>query len=202
MRKTSLIFLKGVLVIRTLMSTSFAQSLQSTVEFSGQPSIVKFISSFGEIDKTGYSNAVRLNELNAKAVRHFTREYKNVPDPRWSKSDIGFVAYFINEDIKNWVFYTANGYNLGKVSHYEEEKLDRYIRHRVKSTYYDFTIRHVSEVKWDDKLVYLISIEDRRSTDTIFFKMIRVVDEGEMEIVKEYSQKVNHEDSFSDTAER
>jgi len=57
-------------------------------------------------------------------------------------------------------------------------------------------------VKWDDKLVYLISIEDRRSTDTIFFKMIRVVDEGEMEIVKEYSQKVNHEDSFSDAAER
>ena len=202
MRKTTAIFFTGALLLQTTIGIVYAQQLKNSIELTGKPSMLKFISSFGEIDKTGYAATVRLNELNAKAVRHFTKYYKNVPDPKWFKSDNGFVAYYTSDDIKTWVFYAANGYNLGKVSHYAEGKLDPYLRHRVKSMYYDFAIKQISEVNWDDKLVYVISIEDRHSTERVFYKTIRIVDDGEMELIKDYSEKINHDDSIGHTAQK
>jgi uncharacterized protein YkuJ len=181
-------------LILTITSTSYSQNSNSIAKHNLQSSPEKHSSSFGEISVINDSGSVRRNEHNKKAIRNFIRDYKNVTDAKWFKSADGFdFAYFTSEDIRNWVYYTKKGNYLGMIRHYKEDKLPLEVRHRVKSTYYDFNISHVTEVTWDNKLAYVINMEDTRSKDKIFYKIIKVVG-GEMEVMKEFSKKMNQED--------
>ena len=66
--------------------------------------------------------------------------------------------------------------------HYNEEKLPAEIRHRVKSNYYDFSIYHVSEIRYNGKTAWYVTIEDKTC-----WKKIKVLD-SEMEVVEVYSK--------------
>jgi len=194
MKKTFAHLFAGASWVLTIVGYSHAQGLNSLAK-QDQPLTETYIFSTIGVHPIADASNERRNELNAKAVRNFTREYENVQDVKWTKSANGFnVAYFTNDGVKTWVFYTKKGNYLGRGCFYAEDKLPPHIRHRVKNTYYDASICYVTEVFWNDKLVFVISTKDEHSKDKISYKIISVVDGGEMEVMKEFSEKLNDKD--------
>jgi hypothetical protein len=75
---------------------------------------------------------------------------------------------------------------------YYEEKLPRDVRHIVKSAYYDFSIYCINEITVKGITTYVVTLTNKTNEKT-FWKIVQVT-EGEMGIVKEYSQNANQED--------
>lgn len=187
------IFLTSFIVTSLIMidSISYTQNSLAAVKFNSPSLSEENISSPGKISAVSKPDSVRLNERNIKAIRHFIRNYKNATDVKWVKSIEGDdVVYFNTGDIKNLIFYSPNGSYKGMLREYTEDKLPQEVRHLIKSTYYDFDIFYVKEVNWDNNLVYFVNIEDKRSKDQVFYKLISVAD-GEMKVVKEFSSKTD-----------
>ena len=176
MKKAFFYGFTGFFLALTITNITYAQSPASTAKL--KPQSEKIISSSNNEMKP---DSTVWNEINANAIRNFTREYKNVSNAKWFTSANGlFVAYFAGNDIRNWVYYNKKGDYEYMIRHYTQEKLPTEIRHLVKSAYYDFNIYYVAEVNTDMKIAYHIKTADKTS-----WKTIKVVD-GEMEVTEEY----------------
>ena len=180
MKKALFTCLTGTLLTWAITSVSYSQSTNSTARIRSSGG--KFISSSEEI-KREISNPGVSEKINAKAVKNFTRAFKNVTDAQWFTFEDGFVVYFTSDGINTRVFYDKKGNNTGMIRAYFEDKLPTHIRHLVKSAYYDFSIYHVNEVTANKATAYLVKIEDNTS-----WKTIRVVD-GEMDVLEAYSKR-------------
>jgi hypothetical protein len=124
--------------------------------------------------------------INPKAVKNFTRTYKDVTTETWLKTKDGFAARFISEGIRNTILYDTKGHWTGIVKNYTEEKLPTGIRQIVKSKYYDYSIFYVDELETVESAgvpTYVIHLEDKNS-----LKLVRLYD-GEMETWKEYKKR-------------
>jgi len=192
MRKLFLACCIKVLLALTITRSSNAQNLNSTVKPELQSFTEKPTSSPPEIRSISDSGSLRLNERNSQAVRNFARDFKNVSDARWIKSANGFVVYFLQDNIQNWIVYNEKGSQEFMIRDYYEEKLPRNVRHIVKSAYYDFSIFCINEITVKGVTTYVVTLTNEVN-DKTFWKIVQVVD-GEMEIVKEYSQKTGQED--------
>ena len=165
----------------TITSTSYGQ-----IANKAEPVPENIIPESKQINLNRDSDFIFRNDINIKAVRNFISEYKNIPDAKWFKSANGlFVVYFNNENIQNWIYYNKKGDFEYMLRHYKEEKLPGGVRHLVKSNYYDFNIYHVSEIRYDGKIAWYVSIEDKTC-----WKKIKVVDD-EMEIIFDLPKKLN-----------
>jgi len=144
-------------------------------------------------NRTWDSGSLRLNERNSNAVRSFARDFRNVSDVKWIKSEKGgFAAYFVDNDIQNWIVYNSRGACEAMIRYYYEEKLPHSVRHVVKSAYYDFSIFCVHEITVNGITVYTVTLMDK-ARDAIFWKIVQVID-GEMELIKEYRQMTKQHD--------
>jgi hypothetical protein len=171
----------GLFLAWTITNVTYSQSSTSTAKLKPQLTLEKNVPISKQLNSAKNSNFLLRNEINAKAVRNFTREYKNITGAKWFKSANGlFAVYFISEKIQSWVYYNTKGNYEFMIRHYYEEKLPREVRHLVKSNYYDFSIYHVTEVSRNDKIAYVLKLEDKTS-----WKTIKVVD-GEMEVTEGY----------------
>jgi len=186
MKKTFFFRFAGLFLALAIISITYSQSLASTTKLKVQPSLEKNISqSKSEMNQDStILNELKLNEINSKAAWNFMNRYKNVPDAKWFKSSNGlFVAYFTSEEIQNFVYYNNRGSLEFVIRYYKEEKLPSDVRHLVKSNYYDFTIYNVTEVTRNDKIAYVVKMENK-----ILWKTVKVVD-GEMEVTEEYLKR-------------
>ena len=181
MKKTFFSGFTGLFLAWTITNVTYSQSLTSTTKLKPQLTVEKNGLISKQLNSTKNSDLLLRNEINAKAVRNFTKEYKNVSDAKWFYSVNGlFVAYFTSENIQSSVFYNKKGDYEFMIRHYNEEKLPREVRHLVKSNYYDFNIYHVTEISRNGIIAYGIKLEDK-----ISWKTIKVID-GEMEVIDEY----------------
>jgi hypothetical protein len=126
------------------------------------------------------SNPIFRNNISIKAMRNFTRDYENVSDVEWFRSDNGFAVYFTMDGVKTKVLYYKNGDYKSMYRYYSEDKLPREICHLVKSKYFDFSIFCISEFNMNNQTIYEIKMEDKISWITI-----KVVD-GVIESTQEY----------------
>ena len=137
MKKFILSCFTGLILTRTV--AGYSQYSNITAKINAHSSLDKFIFSSEELEKNspGNSTAVLANEVNSKAVRDFSSEYKNASDVRWIQSDNGFAVYFANSGIKTRILYDRKGHRLGLIRDYGEDQLPRDVRSLVKSVYYD-----------------------------------------------------------------
>jgi hypothetical protein len=105
----------------------------------------------------------RATEVSIRAMRDFTRAFKNVPEVKWFKSESGEFASFVSNGTHTKVLYDKKGRRSYSLVSYTESKLDRNIRHLVKSSYYDATIIGVHQFEFDNKTVYAIKMLDQQS---------------------------------------
>lgn len=109
------------------------------------------------------STEVRSNEVNERALRDFTRSYKNVPGVKWFNSETGQFASFSSNGTNTKVVYNVKGRRAYTIISYIEAKLDHGVRDLVKSKYYDAAIIGVHQFEFENRTVYAIKMLDHTS---------------------------------------
>ena len=125
------------------------------------------------------------NDVNGKVLRSFYKSFGEKPDAKWAKTDNGFVVNFKDSNMSTNVFFRNTGSIEYQVNYYSEDQLPASVRHTVKSNFYDFSIKQVSEVHKDGAVNYFIKVENKASVKTI-----RVV-EQEWQVVEEITKQIS-----------
>ena len=123
-----------------------------------------------------------LTEVNTKALREFRKEFKGVSNEEWFPISMGYSAEFTSESIRNTVVYDKKGNWKFTISHYSEYKLPAEIRATVKSTYYDYSITLVEEIHVQEKIIYLVHMQNENT-----WKNVRICD-GDMELIEDFNK--------------
>ena len=130
------------------------------------------------------STEVSTSEVNARAIRDFSKTYKNVPDVKWFNSETGQFASFSSNGTHTRVVYNVKGHRAYTIISYIEAKLDHDVRDLVKSKYYDAAIIGVHQFEFDNRTVYAIKMLDHNSKP-ITLK----VSDGKIEDITTYDKK-------------
>jgi hypothetical protein len=135
-------------------------------------------------EKPIYINGTSPNLIASRAIRNFSKDFKDATDVRWVLSDGGgYIVKFIYKGVACRADYDYKGYCLTSYKYYNEDKLPREVRQLVKSTYFDFSIYRVAELFISDKTVYLVTLESNES-----WMKISVID-GEMTVVEKFRKR-------------
>lgn len=177
MEKTLFTVLPAI-VLWNLSNLSLAQLATESTKHKWPDSIELIIAA--EKSTARHRDGEYLNNVNAKALRHFATTYEKTSEIRWVKLPGGFRVHFVNEGIDTRIYYNEKGTPETTVRYYFEKDMPREIRHIVKTTYYDFSIFLVTEITAFHKTGYLVKLEDKTS-----WKTVKVVD-GEMEVSEEF----------------
>ena len=122
--------------------------------------------------------------VNRKAVKDFRDRHANATSPSWYAVKGGFMTYFVVAGYPDRAFYDAHGRWQYSLLFYKEDKLPRDIRAVVKSTYYDCAITLVQEVQTAQNGVYLVYLEDAKTT-----RIVKVSKEGEMDTMEFFEKQ-------------
>jgi hypothetical protein len=169
MKKMVLVFVVGFVAALTFVHASYAQNkpLMSAVLMLKNP---------------GAINRATDERINSRAIINFNKSYKGVNDAQWFEiKEGGSMCRFTDKNNLNRAYYDRKGNWRYTVTEYTEEKLPQDIRRRVKTTYYDYNISFAEKIDMvrDDKIVYLVQIQDEKS-----IKMLGIC-EDEMEVLEE-----------------
>ncbi len=99
------------------------------------------------------------NNINIKAIRHFSNSFANASEERWFTIKNGYMVKCVVDSVKTRVDYDNRGQWVATIRYYEEEKLPKEIRALVKSTWFDYKIVLVEEVRFPTgSPVYVVHI--------------------------------------------
>jgi hypothetical protein len=119
--------------------------------------------------------------INARAIKDFQSRFNNTANALWFSDQKSFMSYFVKDGYGNRVYYDKKGRWQYSLLFYGENKLSRKIRAIVKSVYFDLAITLVEEVQTYYRTGYVIHLEDKSN-----IKIVKVNQEGEMEILQEF----------------
>ena len=126
---------------------------------------------------------VNRSEVNQKAVKNFTTNYKGSRDEQWFDVEGGFIAEFASGDINHRVDYDKKGNWLRTIRSYSEAEMTEDLRHIVKSTYFDYEINLVQEIERPASPVnYIIQLLGK--TELINLR----ISEGEMVVLQKFNR--------------
>jgi len=160
----------GVIPLILLFCSVDAQTARKgEISDNNQSKEIVYSNGSGELAVTGRSG------LSKKALKNFSKNFKDSEDAEWTKGDNTFKAQFTKDEVETTVLYNLKGKLIATIRTYKESKLPGDIRHRIRSTYYDYSIFHIQEITIRDKTGYLVNIEDEN-----FIKTIRIAPNGEL----------------------
>jgi len=133
-----------------------------------------------EDSKNEIAEITYANDVNQKATRDFKKSFKDVNNEKWYSIKNGFLAEFSLNTSKNRVVYDKKGNWRFTVSYYDEKNLPAEIRAIVKPVYYDYSISRVEEVHTENKIIYIVHVQNESS-----LKTLRVC-EGEMDLIEDF----------------
>jgi len=176
MKKQFFRYTTGFIPLIAMVTCTYAQSSNSSLPVNNNTSKEWAYNNKSKAFEMPATGNIATASISAKAVKNFTKTYKEADNAGWFVIKDGYLAEFKHDGITTKVYYDPKGRWVGNIRSYFEEKLPRSIRHLVKSHYYDYNIYYVHEVTVADGItVYLVKIEDK-----ISLKTIRVQD-GEMD---------------------
>ena len=123
--------------------------------------------------------------ISPKALKDFSKTYKNATSESWEKIKDGCATRFILNDVMNSIYYNTKGRWAGSVKGYSEDKMPHDIRNIVKQEYYDYSIIYVEEVETigsNGIPTYVIHLEDKNN-----IKLVRIGDR-QMDVMEEYKK--------------
>lgn len=116
--------------------------------------------------------------VNRDVSDAFKKAFPDAKKLRWYAFNRDYIAKFISDDMSHSALFKKNGYLKYDISYGSERNLPEEIRNRVQSTYQDFKIDRVANVKESGRNIWVINLESLRN-----YVMVRV-EEEEMEEVK------------------
>ncbi len=166
MKKQFFRYLPGFIPVIALFTSVNAQVADSSLELNLKEWVFNAAKANPAITPEG--NTANINtSINARALKDFTRSFKNADKASWFEIKDGFVARFKEDDVETKAYYDRKGRWTSTIRTYNEDKLPKDIRKLVRSTYYDYSIYFVNEVTVGDQKAYLVKIQDETTLKTI-----------------------------------
>ena len=168
-----------------ISANAFSQA--DTISFNGH--YYSRISAASVIDMKSFDaenlfkkeSTARMNEasVHIKAVRHFRKHYKALPEGIWSGGKNGYTLRFLQGPVLTTLRYTRSGQLIHSLKRYNESSMPTPLRSMVKPVYYDYSIVSVQELAKDLQAlpVYYVHVQQG-----LKYKIVRVY-RNEMEEV-------------------
>jgi hypothetical protein len=149
-----------------LSAAIFLMSLPSnTSSAQGNTDVSLVLPGLATINALAASHtAAKETDVNIRAIRDFSRTYKNAPDAKWFKSDKGFFVSFDEHGANTKIVYDSKGRRSYAIISYAASKLDRKVRSQVMSTYFESTIIGVHQFEFDNATVYVLKMMNQDSS--------------------------------------
>ena len=164
---------------------AYAQNSTGPVAFNDSKSFMPSIRYVAALESTANMGTYipDAKAINTKAVKDFQTRFADANNAQWFSDRNGLVSYFVKDGYGDRVFYDKKGRWQYSLIFYNETKLPRDVRSSVKSIYFDMNITLVEEVQTPNGKVYIVHLEDKSN-----IKILKVNDEGEMEIMQELTK--------------
>jgi hypothetical protein len=139
--------------------------------------------SFGTSESFTGTDASPVVNVSFRALKDFGKRFATT-NATWNELANGYIAEFSDYGIKTVVAYGKKGNWFYTVKRYDEKSLPAEIRSRVKSTYYDYAIIHVDEVRIPqlEETVYIVHLKDNKK-----YRMVRVCGD-EMDVMTNFHE--------------
>ncbi len=145
MKKTTILFIKGIIASMILCSTSIAQA-----------------DGFKELPLISISASTSTVNVSIRLNKAFNQVFQNATHLRWYELENKFLVKFIMNNRENRALFTRKGDLVYHVAYGSEAFLPGEVRHLVKSKYYDQAITRVLKVDQDKRTIWVIRLEDAR----------------------------------------
>ena len=175
----------GFTSIAALSNCAYAQNSAIPVAFNDAKSFMPSIRYVAALESTANMGTYipDAKSINAKAVKDFQARFAGTDNAQWFADRNGFVSYFVKDGYGDRAFYDKKGHWQYSLIFYKEDKLPRDVRSSVRSIYFDMNITLVEEVQTPNGKVYIVHLEDQSN-----IKILKVNDEGEIEIMQELTK--------------
>ena len=128
-----------------------------------------------------YNSSLRINEVNARAARHFANHFNSEGNEKWVILDGFYIASFTTDGVRTEAFYTSRGGYAYTVRYYQANRLNENIRLAVLRRYKDHSIDVVTEISNYTGQVYFVKIKNSSN-----IKMVRITG-NEMEVTEDFA---------------
>jgi hypothetical protein len=142
---------------------------------SGPCASAQLISYHFTADDAYVTTNVPLNEISARAFRHFIKSFGFVPKAVWRKVEQGYsVTWFAADSIRYEVHYTPRGMLSDTHVYYTSQNAPPEVRDQMNHLYPKYRVLYVNELEDDGHPLYEVGLADGA--------LMLVVDVKDMEV--------------------
>ena len=129
------------------------------------------------------THAIRSDGAAVRAARDLWVRVGDRKEESWYKLPAGYLATYTDQRGESRFVYDHKGKWLYSICTCTEKQMPEEVRRLIRSTYYDFTIGWVKEIKQDESIVYAVHIESEKQW------MDLMVQDGEVRELKSFSKQ-------------
>jgi hypothetical protein len=181
MKKTIHLFAVGCMSAAMISGHVWAQDTKNQAGLASAPTANAH--AVAAPSNGSFTNTAGVSTISLHAIKDFKGRFTNAKDEQWYSMKTGFLAYFTQDGFRERACYDKKGRWQYSLKYWNESKLPPDIRAVVKRTYYDFAITLVEIVEIPGHMVYLVHLDDEKN-----HKIVRVSEEGEMDVLEEFSK--------------
>ncbi|HLY71485.1 MAG TPA: hypothetical protein VKR53_17240 [Puia sp.] len=126
---------------------------------------------------------VPLNEISARAFRHFSRNYSFAVSEKWTKITNGIVVSFIRNSKNYRIAYTKKGNFLFSLVYYQGSECSDELMSMIARTYPGFHIKNATELFDGNKLIFGLMISNGELNRSLEYR------DGRIRILEEYTSQ-------------
>ena len=170
----------GCLLLLLTTNSSFTQVTANRKELNNVYAVsVNPKSNFTNSDNTPVNTSLAINNKVQKSFAHYfagaTRQY-------WTKMGTDFLTSFYVNGVYNRALFDKRSHLIYAIRYCLEKDMPADVRKIIKSEYYDYVITLATEVKQDERDIWVVNMKNDNTYLTVR------VENGEMEQVQEFEK--------------
>lgn len=121
--------------------------------------------------------------VNEKVLKSFNETFTAAEDIKWEKYEKYYTVSFNQAGIQSKVNYDYSGNMLGSLRYYAPNLLPLNIYNRIKNSYSKKEMFGVTEVTFNNEVVYYVKLQDAKTWITL-----KIDGSGNSEVVEKYKK--------------
>ncbi|RYG43415.1 MAG: hypothetical protein EOO01_21355 [Chitinophagaceae bacterium] len=105
--------------------------------------------------------------VSEKVLKSFNETFASAEDIKWEKFDKYYTVSFNQSGIQSKVNYDYGGNMLSSLRYYDPSMLPLNVYNRIKKTYAKKEMFGVTEVTFNNDVVYYVKLQDEKSWITV-----------------------------------
>ena len=100
-----------------------------------------------------------ISKVNKQIEKAFEKAFPDAVKIRWYKTNKDYLTKFISDEMRHSAYFQRNGYLKYDISYGFKSNLPDQISQEIKTTYPDFIINRVANVKEAQRDIWIINLE-------------------------------------------